>query len=161
MVEVAFIVNPESELYKNYFIGKEERQRFHDIAREFFAEYDLLDSGKYHMGNTLILELSPEKYNEYANQIKKEKIDGMYVFKKNAPMQKEWLNKVVSKVDFVKFNLNDFWYWDYIKKGRYSMWDVDGILYGYLCDDDADEINLYDDEMTRIKMSEYYAAKGN
>ena len=36
MKEIAFTVNKDSQFYKNYFLAKEERQKFHELAKEFF-----------------------------------------------------------------------------------------------------------------------------
>ena len=36
MKEIAFTVNPDSELYINYFKKKDEKAKFHCLAKKFF-----------------------------------------------------------------------------------------------------------------------------
>lgn len=36
--EKAFIVKPDSKLYTNYFIERKEKQKFHELALDFFKK---------------------------------------------------------------------------------------------------------------------------
>lgn len=157
MKEVAFIVNPNSEFYNKYFKSKEERQRLHDLARVFFEKYDLVDSGEYYQTKFLGIKLNTEQKERFANQLKKrDDENGMSRFKKNSPMQKSWDEDVTSKIDFGVIDAVKFWYFGLIGCGSYNLWDNKGTIYGYLKDNNRDEIKL-EDYMTEIKMSEYYS----
>lgn len=158
MKEIAFIVNKDSQFYKNYFLAKEERQKFHELAREFFKKHNLFEPKKYYQTEFLCLELTAEQKALYADQIKKnDDENGMTRFKKRSAMQKSWEEDVVSKVDFDVIEKPKFWWFEFIVFGSYSLWDHDGVIYGYLKDNYKEEIKLAD-YMTEIKMSEYYMA---
>lgn len=158
MKEIAFIVNKDSQFYKNYFLAKEERQKFRELAREFFKKHNLFEPKKYYQTEFLGLELTEEQKALYADQIKKnDDENGMTRFKKRSAMQKSWEEDVVSKVDFDVIEKPKFWWFEFIMRGSYSLWDHDGVIYGYLKDNHKEEIKLAD-YMTEIKMSEYYMA---
>lgn len=156
MKEVAFIVRPKSEFYNKYFKAKEEKQRFHDLARAFFIKYDLLDNAKYYQTEFLGLNLNSEQKKRFAGQLKKyDDENGMSIFKKKSAMQKAWNEEVTSKINFNIINEIKFWYFGFVNYGSYSLWDYAGDIYGYLKDNARDEIHLAD-YMMEIKMSVYY-----
>lgn len=158
MKEIAFTVNKDSQFYKNYFLAKEERQKFHELAKAFFKKHNLFETKKYYQTEFLGLELTSEQKALYADQIKKnDDENGMTRFKKRSAMQKSWEEDVVSKVDFDVIEKPKFWWFEFISRGSYSLWDHDGVIYGYLKDGHKEEIKLAD-YMTEIKMSEYYMA---
>lgn len=159
MKSVAFTVKSDSDFYREYFRSKEEKQHFHNLARTFFAEHDLLDNAGYYQSGILSVQLNDEQKSRFAQQLKKG-VDknGVSVFKKNSPMQKLWMENVTSKIDFKVIDSIRFWYFRFIGSGSYNLWDNgNGTIYGYLQDNRKDEIIL-SDCMTEIKMSEYYAA---
>lgn len=158
MREIAFIVRPDSEFYNQYFKAKEERQHFHDLAMDFFKKYDLFDNAEYYQSEFFGLKLNAEQKNKFANQLKKhDDNNGMSIFKKKSAMQKSWNEEVTSKVNFEIINAIKFWYFGFIYHGNYSLWDDNnGIVYGYLKDNNKEEIRLAD-YMIEIKMSEYYS----
>lgn len=159
MTEIAFKIDKNSYFYREYFDLKAEKQKFHDYAREFFLKYDLIDSGNYYQTVFLGMQLTKEQKKRFEGQIKKnEDKNGMTLFKKNSAMQKEWTENVVRKVDMSLLYAQRAWYFDYIDKGKYNLWDKDGEIYGYLMDDYKTKIELTED-MIPIKMSEYYAVK--
>ena len=158
MKEIAFTVNKDSQFYKNYFLAKEERQKFHELAKAFFKKHNLFETKKYYQTEFLGLELTAEQKALYAGQIKKnDDENGMTIFKKRSAMQKSWEEDVVSKVDFDVIEKLKFWWLKFIAHGSYSLWDHEGCIYGYLKDRYKEEIKLAD-YMTEIKMSEYYIA---
>jgi hypothetical protein len=158
MKEIAFKVKSDSEFYNKYFKAKEERQHFHDLARVFFEKYDLVDNAEYYQTEFLGLKLNAEQKKRFAEQLKKyDDENGMSVFKKKSAMQKVWNEDVTSKVDFETIDAIRFWYFYFINKGKYNLWDDGhGTIYGYLQDDYKEEIGLAD-YMIEIKMSEYYS----
>lgn len=157
MKEIAFVVKPDSEFYNKYFKAKEEKQHFHELARNFFEKNDLLDSGEYYQTGFLGLKLNAEQKKRFAEQLKKyDDENGMSIFKKKSPMQREWNENVTSKVDFEIIDAIKFWYFSFINHGSYNLWDYNGSIYGYLKDNYKEEIQLAD-YMTEIKMSEYYS----
>lgn len=158
MKEIAFTVNKDSQFYKNYFLAKEESQKFNELAKEFFKKHNLFETKKYYQTEFLGLELTEEQKALYADQIKKnDDENGMTRFKKRSAMQKSWKEDVASKVDFDVIEKPKFWWFEFITRGSYSLWDHDGVIYGYLKDSYKEEIKLAD-YMTEIKMSEYYMA---
>ena len=158
MKEIAFTVNKDSQFYKNYFLAKEERQKFHELAKAFFKKHNLFETKKYYQTKFLGLELTADQKKFYADQIKKnDDENGMTIFKKRSAMQKSWEEDVVSKVDFDVIKKLNFWWFEFIARGSYSLWDHDGSIYGYLKDNYKEESKLAD-YMTEIKMSEYYMA---
>ena len=158
MKEVAFTVNKESQFYRNYFLEKEERQKFNELAKSFFEKHGLFETKKYYQTKFLGLELTADQKKFYADQIKKnDDENGMTIFKKRSAMQKYWEEDVVSKVDFDVIKKLNFWWFEFIARGSYSLWDHDGVIYGYLKDRYKEEIKLAD-YMNEIKMSEYYMA---
>lgn len=160
MVEQAFKVLSTSSLYKTYFEAKEEKDKFHKLARAFFAKYDFIDDGKntgYYMTDCLCMQLCQDDANRFAAQLKKliDKNDMRY-FKKNSTMNKAWQKEVVSHCDMNKLDGTWCWYWSYIGKGKYALWHSGEDLYGYLLDEYKDSLEL-PDWMVPIKMSEYYS----
>jgi len=157
MVEQAFRVAKDSPLYKEYFEAHAEKQKFHDLAKLFFEAHDLMQNMGYYQTAYLALQLTDEQREKYSTQLKK-LIDNnnMSYFKKNCPMSREWWETVVSKVDLDTMDKLWCWYWPYINKGQYSLWNYKDQLYGYLKDDHKDKLEL-SDYMEPIKMSEYYA----
>lgn len=158
MKEIAFVIKSNSEFYNKYFKAKEEKQHFHDLAKAFFEKYDLIDSGAYYQTEFLGLTLNAEQKKRFADQLKKyDDENGMSIFKKKSAMQKDWNETVTSKVDFKTIDVIHFWYFDFINQGKYNLWDDGhGTIYGYLQDNDKEEIQLAD-YMTEIEMSEYYS----
>ena len=157
MTELAFRVKKDSKFYNKYFETESEKQKFHDLAREFFIKYDLIDNAKYYQEEFLALQLNEEQIKRFEGQLKKytDKND-MRLFKKNSVMQKEWTETVVNKVRMNLLRYMNFWYFPYISHGSYALWHKDDEIYGYLKELSDSQIKLSDD-MTPIKMSEYYA----
>ena len=156
MVEVVFKVVKESKLYNDYFLCKEEKQKFHDLAREFFKRNGFLEKGSYIQSERLHIELTDEEQEKYSSQLMKYYDNyGMCVFKKKSKIQKKWEEEVYNKVDHSKIEKIKFWWLVYISVGSYALWDYEGDIYGCLKDKSKDSIKLSDD-MEEIKMSEYY-----
>lgn len=158
MGEVAFRVKPDSDLHKKYFIALDEKRKFHDLANAFFKKYGL-SAHRYCQAENLRLELTPEERDTFAIQIKKRSDrNGLYEFKKNSVMQKDWTNSVCSQIDFDKLYCNDFWYWAVIDSGSYALWHKDGEVYG-LVESKYGDIETLPDYMERISLSKYYAIR--
>lgn len=147
-MEKAFKVKKDSRLYNNYFVSKSEKERFRQLANSFFDSigYD----GRYTLTRRLMVDQSELFPNELC---KTQTREGLYRFKINSPTQKQWEQEVVDKIDMKSCNCNDFWYLDCLMRGKYSLWDYNGEVYGYLESDY--ELKLTED-MEEIKMSEYY-----
>lgn len=157
MKEVAFKVVKDSNFYKVYFEVQAEKQKFHNLARAFFKKHNLVDGKEYYQTRVLSMSLTDEQRERFEGQIRKDTDHkGMYIFKLKSPMQKEWNEDVVSKINFFTLRQNDFWYDGIISRGRYALWDYDGEVYGYLYDEYKEEIQL-PEYLTEIKMSEYYS----
>lgn len=157
MKEIAFTVNPDSELYINYFKKKDEKAKFHSLAKKFFEDNGITGDYKYYQTEFLGIKLNSEQKERFCEQLKKyDDENGMSIFKKNSIMRKLWNETVTSKVDFKVLNATNCWQRRFINYGSYNLWDYNGVLYGYLEDKYKDDI-LIADYMTEIKMSEYYS----
>lgn len=154
MTELAFIVKEGSDMYKNYMDQKNENEKFHELAYNFFKKHDVGGGNQYFIQERLAVELDDEHIEKYSSQLMKDRGDGFSRFKLSSAMQKEWEKEVVSKCDKKKLHCNMAWYFPFIQKGRYSMWDTAGTVYGYLSSNSG-EIKICDD-MEPIKLSEYY-----
>lgn len=156
MAEVAFRVKNDSDFYKGYFFAKDQREIFHNFAKKFFDKHGLSNDGRYCQSEVLTIDLSGEQRDKYSNQIKKYADEnGMYTFKKASAMQKEWLSDVVEKCDLSISRKYKLWWFPFITRGSYSLWDRNGEIYGVLKDYCKDDIKL-PDYFEPIKMSEYY-----
>lgn len=154
MNEVAFIVNKKSKLYENYMAEKVEREKCWELLKKFIKDNigeHLVD--KYLiLRRDLALSLTLEGYKQYKDSLKKDKVDEVYLFKKNSQINKLW-NKIFDEnINGSKLHANRIWYWDYMTHGTYKMFDYKDIVYGYL----KGNYELKDSVMTEIKMSEYY-----
>ena len=156
MFEIAFKVDPKSDFYKKYFDVKSEKQKFHDLAREIFLEYNLASKGEYYQCERLYCELNEEERKKFASQITKyADKNGLTRFRKNSALQKAWAENVVSKIDMNMIDSIKFWWICYVHCGSYALWDRNGEIYGYLSEKTDKNIQTAD-WMIQIKTSEYY-----
>lgn len=147
-MEKAFKVKKDSRLYNNYFTSKFEKEKFRQFADSFF------DSIGYNGRYTLTRRLMVDKSKLFSNELcKTQTIEGLYRFKINSPIQKQWEKEVVDKVDMKACSCNDFWYFDCLMRGKYNLWDYNDEVYGYL---ESDYKLKLTESMEEIKMSEYY-----
>ena len=154
--EIAFKVKHDSEFYKQYFEAKEERDKFKGLAYPFFEKYGI--DGRFYQSKTLGVKITREQREKFADQIRKNPDrNGFYSFKVKSPIEKEWEETVTAHIDFKRLEQVDLWWLSYIFCGKYSLWDLDGEIYGYLEDSYEKDIKL-DGFMEQIKISEYYAA---
>lgn len=153
-MEKAFIVKPESKLYKDYFASKAEREKFKNLGNAFFDKigYD----GTYTLSERLCVTDDNIDVQEFfkGELCKNPDKYGLYKFKAKSTTQKRWEQEVVSQIDMKVYNATRLWYFGCIYSGSYSLWDYNGNLYGYF-HSKYDNIKLTDD-MEEIKMSEYY-----
>jgi hypothetical protein len=159
MVEQAFKVLHGSDLYNTYFAAEEEKNKFHQLARAFFAKYEFTNDGVntgYYMQEDLHTQLCPSDRERFATQLKKfiDKNEICY-FKKGSKLNKAWREEVSGKCDLRKLDGTWCWYFPYIGKGKYSLWHNGENLYGYLMDENKSCLELAA-WMEPIKMSEYY-----
>ena len=156
-MEIAFKVDRSSDFYKKYFYVKTEKQKFHDLARAFFAEHNITSKGGYYQIETLYCELDEEERKKLASQITKyTDKNGLTRFRKNSALQKAWIEEVVSKIDMKMIDSIKFWWLCCVRCGSYSLWDRDGEIYGYLSEKNDKNIQTAY-WMIQIKMSEYYS----
>ena len=72
MKEIAFTVNPDSELYANHFIQKAEKKRFAELASAFLnAHFPGEGNNSIMLGKRLEVELSPETEEKFRSQLLK------------------------------------------------------------------------------------------
>ena len=159
MVEIAFTVAKGTDFYNQFFRARDEKQKFHDLAREFFKKHDLMDGPcQYYQCRTLAIEMDEAQKLRFYSQIRKNcDLNNITFFKKKSQMQIAWTQEVVEKVDMNLLDQQSLWYWPYIGCGEYALWCDHDEIYGLLKDRKQTEIQKAD-WMLPIKMSEYYAA---
>lgn len=158
MVELAFKVAPGTEFYNQFFRARDEKQKFQDLAREFFERHDLMDGPfQYYQCRALGIEMNEAQKIRFQSQIRKDRDkNNITFFKKRSPMQAAWNHEVIEKVNMTLLDQQSMWYWPYISCGEYALWSAGDEIYGLLKDRNKTEIQSAE-WMTPIKMSEYYA----
>lgn len=159
MVEVAFRVAKGTDFYNQFFQAQAEKQKFHDLAREFFERHDLMDGPcQYYQCRALGIEMNETQKFRFQSQIRKDRDkNNITFFKKRSPMQAAWTQDVIEKVDMTLLDRQSLWYWPYIGCGEYALWSAGDEIYGFLKDRNQTQIQMAA-WMIPIKMSEYYAA---
>ncbi len=153
--KIAFKVKHDTEFYRQYFDAKEEITRFRSMAVEFFKKHGI--DGRYYQSRRLGVKLDHADREKFAEHLVKNPDKyGFFWFKKKSPIAVEWEETVSSKVDFNRMEQVDLWWLSFIMRGKYSLWDFEGDIYGYLEDSCQEDITPSDD-MIPIKISEYYA----
>lgn len=151
----AFRVKHDSEFYRQYFDAKEERTHFRTMAVDFFKKYGI--DGQYYQSRRLGVKLDHAQREKIAEHLVKNPDKyGFFWFKKKSPIAVEWEETVVANTDFPRIEQCKFWWASFIMRGKYSLWDYDGEIYGYLEDYYEKDITP-GDCMIPIKISEYYA----
>lgn len=153
MTEKSFKLKRDSELYRKYFISEAEKEKFKTLANAFFDKIGY--EGAYTLSERLHVRDEYFVLDKYfhGELCKNPEAGGLYRFKANSPTQKRWEREVLDKIDFKAYRATNFWYFKCFMRGKYSLWDYNDDVYGYIESDG--EINLTDD-MEEIKMSEYY-----
>lgn len=159
MVEIAFTVAKGTDFYNQFFRAHKEKQKFHDLAREFFERHDLMGGPcQYYQCRALGIEMNEAQKLRFSSQIRKgcDK-NNITFFKKRSPLQIAWTQEVIEHVDMALLDKQSLWYWPYIGCGEYALWCDGDEIYGLLKDRNKTEIQAAD-WMLPLKMSEYYAA---
>jgi hypothetical protein len=159
--EIAFTASPESQLYKNYFMQKNETKKFWLMAVDFMHKYFPGGNRHFYLDDTLHVSLSAEESKTFAKQlIKNRDAHENCVFRRNSLMDKAWVSEVCKKVNRKDFKANDLWFLNFSGDDSCYSWsaslwdDTDGHVYGIIGNDGK----IYLPEgVTEIKMSEYYA----
>ena len=159
MVEITFKVAKGTDFYNQFFQTKSEKQKFHDLAREFFERHDLMDGPcQYYQCRALGIEMNEAQKLRFQSQIRRDRDkNNITFFKKRSPMQAAWTHEVIEKVDMTLLDRQSMWYWPYIGCGEYALWSAGDEIYGLLKDRNQTEIQAAE-WMIPIKRSEYYAA---
>lgn len=158
MVELAFKVVKGTDFYNQFFRAHREKQKFHDLAREFFKRHDLMGGPcRYYQCRALAIEMDDAQKLRFNSQIRKGcDRNNITFFKKRSPLQVAWTQEVIEKVDMNLLDKQSLWYWPYIGCGEYALWCDGDEIYGLLKDKKQTWIQTAD-WMLPIKMSEYYA----
>ncbi|MBQ8806485.1 MAG: hypothetical protein IJZ68_08530 [Bacteroidaceae bacterium] len=152
---LTFRVNPDSEFYKQYFEAQEERKHFRELAKIFFDKHDI-DGSYYHCQNLEVKFQDDNVRKKFADQLCiKPDNRGFYRFKKNSAMNKEWVATVTSQVNFKRLEQCELWFLDVMMSGTYSMWHMDGEIYGKVEENGLVPLQPAS-YMIPIKISEYY-----
>lgn len=153
-----FKAKRDSDFYKSYFAARNEEKKFIAKAREFFQEYNMFDCvAEYALDESLRIKFKNVSDKVYFDrQLRKEKKDGFYIFKKTSALGKAWADEVVSLIDFEKMHFTRLWCFAYIiRRGRYALWDYAGDVYGMI-ENDGDERAELGDFLEEIWIGDYY-----
>ena len=95
MTEIAFLVKPDSEMYRKYFKQKNELDKFVGFASSFIDKYFVSRNRDFDYSFStnmrLTVKLPPNDEEWFGAQLMKERSEsGLCVFKKNSPMNKRW-----------------------------------------------------------------------
>lgn len=168
MTEIAFLVKPDSEMYRKYFKQKNELDKFVGFASAFIDKYFASRNKDFDYSFStnmrLTVKLPPNDEEWFGAQLMKEKTEkGLCVFKKNSPMNKRWHEEVTSHINPDSLTASRWWFMDfpYCGKCQIAMWDDGcGNVYGYYSTQAAHHNSgKLPDYVQPIKMSEYYIAQ--
>lgn len=168
MTEIAFLVKPDSEMYRKYFKQKNELDKFVGFASSFIDKYFVSRNKDFDYSFStnmrLTVKLPPNDEEWFGAQLMKEKSEsGLCVFKKNSSMNKRWHEEVTSHIDPYSLTASKWWFMDfpYCGKCQIAMWDDGcGNVYGYYSTQAAHHNSgKLPDYVQPIKMSEYYIAQ--
>lgn len=168
MTEIAFLVKPDSEMYRKYFKQKNELDKFVGFASAFIDKYFVSRNKDFNYSFStsmrLTVKLPPNDEEWFGTQLMKEKTEkGLCVFKKNSPMNKRWREEVTSHINLDSLTASKWWFMDfpYYGKCQIAMWDDGcGNVYGYYSTPAAHHNSgKLPDYVQSIKMSEYYIAQ--
>ena len=164
MAEYAFKVKKDSKIYADYFTQKNEEDKCHDLAREFFFAHFDNSKRQFRMEKNLMCSLSKEEVEKYRDQLKKSTLgESVKGFLARAPMNKLWQKEVYGNIDPNKLKANYVWWSEFLSVMgilggiEYSMWDNgEGEVYGLLISKYPPSHPELPDSVEQIKMSEYY-----
>lgn len=168
MTEIAFLVKPDSEMYRKYFKQKNELDKFVRFASAFIDNYFVSRNKDFDYSFStnmrLTVKLPPNDEEWFHTQLMKGKTEnGLCVFKKNSPMNKRWHEEVTSHINPDSLTASRWWFMDfpYYGKCQIAMWDDGcGNVYGYYSTPAAHHNSgKLPDYVQPIKMSEYYIAQ--
>lgn len=168
MTEIAFLVKPDSEMYRKYFKQKNELDKFVGFASSFIDKYFVSRNKDFDYSFStnmrLTVKLPPNDEEWFGAQLMKEKSEsGLCVFKKNSPMNKRWHEEVTSHINPYSLTASKWWFMDfpYCGKCQIAMWDDGcGNVYGYYSTPAAHHNSgKLPNYVQPIKMSEYYIAQ--
>lgn len=168
MTEIAFLVKPDSEMYRKYFKQKNELDKYVGFASAFIDKYFASRNKDFDYSFStnmrLTVNLPPNDEEWFGAQLMKEKTEkGLCVFKKNSPMNKRWHEEVTSHINPDFLTASRWWFMDfpYYGKCQIAMWDDGcGNVYGYYSTPAAHHNSgKLPDYVQPIKMSEYYIAQ--
>ena len=168
LTKIAFLVKPDSEMYRKYFKQKNELDKFVRFASAFIDKYFVSRNRDFNYSFStdmrLTVKLSPSDEEWFTAQLMKKKTEtGLCVFKANSPMNKRWREEVTSHINLDSLTASKWWFIDFPYYGecQTAMWDDGcGNVYGYYSTLAAHyNSGKLPDYVQPIKMSEYYLAQ--
>ena len=163
MKEIAFTVNPDSELYANHFIQKAEKKRFAELASAFLnahfpAKATIASCLASVWKSNFLLK---QKKSSAASFLKTRTAVAFPCSKQNPPKISAGTRRLFPKLTSKNTKPLVFGGWIFRGVGhlRTSLWDDgNGNVYGYYCSEFYSDKGTIPDYATEIKLSEYYAA---
>ena len=153
MTIVFFKAEPGSNFNELYFMARKEDEKFRKKAVTFIKRKKF----KLHKVRTteaLQVLLTPREVKKYKQHLcKHPDEDGFYTFRKNCDFAKEWRYDIYCPINHALIAAMRVW-WPRcgLLSGNCNLFDVDGVLYGYMESNlDMDDLTLPDGaiEITR------------
>lgn len=154
-MEKYFIVTKDASLHDDYFAYKNNDRDISVIAKEFMEQYGIEAKQYARSSGSFYISATQNDYEKFKPMFKKDKINGLYEFKKNSEIGKAWIELLKSKdlkvlhKPFIAFEFSKF------NGGKYStrLFDIDGVV--YLSFDCGYEVDT-PDGFKEIKASEFF-----
>lgn len=138
MIDVAFKVKVNSLLNRDFFRAKKEAAKFETLATAFCEKYFGSTQGRdYEVSESLIVSLTLDEREKYAEQICKSPIMGHWQFRRGSELQNRWNEEVVFRINWERLRAYDAW-WTRFGSCTYGLvgkelWEnADGAVFGCL-----------------------------
>jgi hypothetical protein len=154
-MEKFFIVTEQSELHKNYFDYKENRNVLCDLYNEFATKYGIEANQYYPMSVGLAIIPTKGDIEKFDKILKKEMGSGLREFKKNSEITKDWMQIIKTRnIKILHRPFVEFYFKHNYGKSSSRLFDIDGVVY---CSFENSYSELDTPEgFTEIKASEFY-----
>lgn len=152
-MEKFYRAEPDSALHSDYFAWVDYRNTAIETANDLFKEFGV-EATRYSFGREyLSIDATENDLKKFVDQFKKYKSDcGFCVFKKTAPISREW-KKRTEKIPIMHKPFVSSYFKNALGKMRTRLFDVNGVVY---CSMECDLKFEPTDKLTEIKASEFF-----
>lgn len=152
-MEKFFTINPDSELYKDYWNWRNNVQENNEIVVKFFRENGISATQYFLSKEYLGIVPVDDDREKFKNQFRTLATnDGLRMFKKNSTIGKAWL-KQAATMKFLHRPTPAFYNNCCVGQSRSRFFEYNNILYFSI---DAEKVEMPDSIFTEIKGSEFH-----